>query len=85
MDDAARADDIAALARTVRRCTAVLVVAVGVHLVAVTPGGSDWGLALVVLAGFYLFASVTYPRDTATGDDRPDEAGDADVRSESGG
>jgi hypothetical protein len=59
MDDTVSTDDFAALRRTVRRCTAVLVVAIGIHLTVVTPGPSNWGLLLATVAGLYLFASVT--------------------------
>jgi hypothetical protein len=95
MDDAASAADIAALGRTVRRCTAVLVLAVGIHLLAITPGESDWGLALATVAGFYLFASVTSVDggssetggDETGGDGRDDGESDerSGVRSDPGG
>jgi len=77
MDDTASATDIAALGRTIRRCTAVLVLAVGVHLMGVAPGGNDWGLALVTLAGSYLFASLIYVdgESPETGGDETDDAG----------
>ncbi|QLH81111.1 hypothetical protein [Halosimplex pelagicum] len=94
MDDAASADDIAALGRTIRRCTAVLVVAVGIHLMAVTPREGGWGLLLATVAGFYLFASVTYvDGDDSVADDdgRGDGTDDAErderteARSDTGG
>jgi len=82
MDDTASAADIAALGRTVRRCTAVLVLAIGIHLVAVTPGESDWGVLLAALAGCYLLASVVNVDrdDSETESDEPEDAG-ADGRS----
>ncbi|QPV64563.1 hypothetical protein I7X12_08100 [Halosimplex litoreum] len=89
MDDAASAADIAALGRTIRRCTAVLVLTIGIHLLAITPGESDWGLALVTLAGFYLFASLTSVDGEGAetdGEETDDEPGEASrVRSDPGG
>ncbi|WP_436911430.1 hypothetical protein [Halosimplex marinum] len=91
MDDPASTDDIAALRRTVRRCTAVLVVAIGIHLATVTPGPSNWGLLLATVAGLYLFASVTDVEGDAAGTDGDEtdggdehEEGSA-VRSDAGG
>ncbi|WP_436929443.1 hypothetical protein [Halosimplex halobium] len=80
MDDAASAADIAALQRTIRRCTALLVVAVGVHLAVVTPGSSDWGALLATAAGFYLFASVIDLEEgsSETGDGEADDGQDGD-------
>ncbi|WP_135366349.1 hypothetical protein [Halosimplex halophilum] len=80
MDDAASAADIAALQRTIRRCTALLVVVVGVHLAVVTPGSSDWGALLATAAGFYLFASVTDLEGSASesGDGGADDGQEGD-------
>jgi len=50
-------DDVRSLRRTVRRCTAVVVAALGLNLTAVTDPGTLWGGVLFVAAVGYLVAS----------------------------
>jgi hypothetical protein len=89
MDDAANADDGVALRRTIRRCTALLVGAIGIHLETLTAGEAGWGLLMATVAGLYLFASVTdLEGDASAADgDGPDDAGDGEraaARSDAG-
>jgi hypothetical protein len=49
--------EIARLRRTVRRCTAVLVAAIGIHLGGVPGYESNWPAVMVALSLFYLAVS----------------------------
>ncbi|ACV47361.1 MULTISPECIES: hypothetical protein [Halomicrobium] len=53
-------EDVAALQRTVRRCTAVVVVAVGLLVGAVSPGNVPVAALLVVGSLLYLAVSAVY-------------------------
>jgi len=69
-------EHVAALQRTVRRCTAVLVIAVGLLLGAVSPGNVPTAALLVVGGILYLVGSAVYVPETdveseaTSGDDR---------------
>jgi predicted membrane channel-forming protein YqfA (hemolysin III family) len=56
--------EIAALQRTVRRCTAVIVVALGILVGAVSPGNVPVAAVLVVGGIFYLVGSFVYVPET---------------------
>ncbi|WP_123538025.1 hypothetical protein [Halosimplex salinum] len=64
-----------ALQRTIRRCTAVIVLAIGIHLTTVTRSGNDWGFLMTVVAGIYLFTSVVDPGEDTSAADSDDGAG----------
>jgi hypothetical protein len=72
-------DDTAALTRTLRRCTAALVVAVGVATATLAGTASSVpGLLLVAAGGFYPVGSVVYTPQWSTDDrqeERPGETG----------
>ena len=80
-DDTIGMDDVSALQRTVRRCTAILVAAVALHLDAVAGAGKDWSTVLLVGVVLYLLASgwlefvVIRPNENAA-----DAAGDGGSR-----
>ncbi|WP_436926361.1 hypothetical protein [Halosimplex amylolyticum] len=84
-----------ALQRTIRRCTAVIVLSIGIHLTTVTRSGNDWGFLMVVVAGLYLFTSVvdvgedTSAADGGDGTDADDgtdtDGAESGVRSDPGG
>ncbi|MFC6974595.1 hypothetical protein ACFQL1_07735 [Halomicroarcula sp. GCM10025709] len=70
-------DDLTALRRTIRRCTAVLVVAVGVAIAALAGStAAPVGLGLAITALLYLAGSLVSVPDsasTATPDDGDSE------------
>jgi len=62
-------EDVVALQRTVRRCTAVVVVAVGLLVGAVSPGNVPIAALLVVGSLLYLAVSAVYvPPDAVESD-----------------
>ncbi|MBO4248030.1 hypothetical protein IL252_09405 [Halomicrobium sp. IBSBa] len=62
-------EDVVALQRTVRRCTAVVVVAVGLLVGAVSPGNVPIAALLVVGGLLYLGVSAVYvPADAVESD-----------------
>jgi hypothetical protein len=70
-------DEVAALQRTLRRCTAALVVAVGIATVALAASDVP-GLLLLTGGGFYLVGSLLYvPRWSADDghEEQPGETG----------
>ena len=56
-------EDVTALQRTVRRCTAVIVIGIGLLLGAVSPGNVATAAILVVGGLFYLVGSAVYVAD----------------------
>jgi len=54
-------DDIALIGRTVRRCTAVILVGIGVATLAISDsGGASYGVVVALPALLYLTGSLVY-------------------------
>ncbi|MFB6152227.1 MAG: hypothetical protein ABEJ40_10510, partial [Haloarculaceae archaeon] len=67
-------DDAPALRRTIRRCTAVLVAAVALHMGAVAGYGNNWPAVLFVGAALYLLVSFFAQIGAATAPESDDRS-----------